>query len=115
MPGREFRLVMAAPHLNDDAQHGRLSRWPRIKLDECAEVILLRFLRLKPSKTLTAEDAECAKKIEHRVAITFSATARRHRVPASGPLQPVRTPRSLVPPACGIRFGKVAHQATPGC
>jgi hypothetical protein len=36
MPGREFMVVMAAPHLNDDALHARLSRWPRIKIDECA-------------------------------------------------------------------------------
>src|SRR5436305_5745861 len=74
----------------------------------------LRFLRLKPSKALTAEDAECAKKIEHRAAITFSAKARRHRVPASGPLQQVRILRSLGPPACGIRFGLSERRAAPG-
>src|SRR5437588_1946261 len=47
-------------------------------------------------------------------AITFSATARRHRVPASGPLQQVRILRSLAPPACGIRFGTSERRAAPG-
>src|SRR5947208_11763208 len=65
-------------------------------------------------KGLTAECAECAKKTEHRAAITFSAKARRHHVSASGPLQPGRILRSLGPPACGIRFGTIAHRAAPG-